>query len=487
MPVFWPVWQWYVTTLRDPAEDATVLAALGTAGIFLLWKKSARKWTQRLSKKYQAIGTIAAIGSIAADCPAHKVANGPFAVRVRAKFLKRYILQTSSQIPLYIPILLLLLYIVSFHLFSPLLRAVIAMFTLGYVVNSWRFGPNMQLWLYGLLLLSLPVLSPMYLYLGYPLRLLVGKLSVLLLRVFGSPVMLVEGIAFNWAGKYIWSDDLCSGVRKLWAGLYLTCSLAAFYDLKVRKTLVATGWAVLAFVLANTVRTAFLVYVYGGMTTISWWMHKWEGPFMFLLAALAIVWLVQRLKKHEHVSENTEGLNDSYLVSWRTIIIFLLLCLIAAVVPLLQVESGQIDFSANFPGWPEQFNGIPLQQITLSVTLSEREDAFIEDFSGPIACFTDGEQEIIIRWIARPSNILSAWDCFHRTDYTLSFGPIWRDQDGYPWRTFEASTPDETLQVLEHIYDDTGQSWTDISSWYWAALLRKTTGPWWIVTIIREL
>ena len=43
MLVFWPVWQWYLAKLSDPAEDAAVLVALGTAVVFLLWKKSAQK------------------------------------------------------------------------------------------------------------------------------------------------------------------------------------------------------------------------------------------------------------------------------------------------------------------------------------------------------------------------------------------------------------------------------------------------------------
>ena len=69
MLVFWPVWQWYLAKLGDPAEDAAVLVALGTAGVFLLWKKSAQK---------------------------------------------------HPQIPLRVPIILLLFYTVTFHLFSPL-------------------------------------------------------------------------------------------------------------------------------------------------------------------------------------------------------------------------------------------------------------------------------------------------------------------------------------------------------------------------------
>jgi len=245
MLVFWPVWQWYLAKLGDPAEDAAVLVALGTAGVFLLWKKSAQK---------------------------------------------------HPQIPLRVPIILLLFYTVTFHLFSPLLRAMIAIITLSYTLNSWRFGDRFQPWLYGLLLLSLPVLSPMQFYLSYPLRIIVGRLATLFLQLFGFQVVF-EGIAFNWGGEHIWLDELCSGIRKLWAGLYFTFALVAFYDLKTKKTVAVTGFAVLAFIMANVLRTTFLFYVKADLFAVPWWLHKSGGVLMFLLAAIATVCFVQGMKK----------------------------------------------------------------------------------------------------------------------------------------------------------------------------------------------
>ena len=38
------------------------------------------------------------------------------------------------------------------------------------------------------------------------------------------------------------------------------------------------------------------------------------------------------------------------------------------------------------------------------------------------------------------------------------------------------------------IYSARGdQSWTDVSSWYWQALLGKTHGPWWAVTVTEKI
>ena len=95
-----------------------------------------------------------------------------------------------------------------------------------------------------------------------------------------------------------------------------------------------------------------------------------------------------------------------------------------------------------------------------------------------------------MRWTPEASRtIRSAWDAFPGIDsFSIKSLSIWRDQDGRRWRTFEArdnrTNPVTTLRVLERIYDNVGQSWLDISSWYWAELLRQTHGPWWNVTIV---
>jgi hypothetical protein len=163
--------------------------------------------------------------------------------------------------------------------------------------------------------------------------------------------------------------------------------------------------------------------------------------------------------------------------------VFLLLCMAAALVPFLSVKAVRHDSVESFSGWPAQFDGKPLQQLELS----EREERFAKEFPGQVARFTDGEREFIIRWTMQPSRMIrSAWDCFQGLDYRLHFGPMWRDQQGHPWRTFEAANSGETLRVLERIYDEAGNSWTDVSSWYWAALFGKTDGPWWIVTIVEN-
>jgi hypothetical protein len=51
------------------------------------------------------------------------------------------------------------------------------------------------------------------------------------------------------------------------------------------------------------------------------------------------------------------------------------------------------------------------------------------------------------------------------------------------WRCFTATRTGSTpLRVCERITDAQGQAFTDTSTWYWAAVGGRSTGPWLAVT-----
>lgn len=166
----------------------------------------------------------------------------------------------------------------------------------------------------------------------------------------------------------------------------------------------------------------------------------------------------------------------------RNIVIYISACVLAAIVPFISGKSEFREERIAFPGWPRQFEGINLERLPLS----EREERFAQGFPGRIARFRGGRQEIIIRWVTKATRKLHpASDCFKGLGYTIDPGPVWVDQNGVLWRYFEASKTDK-FHVLERIYDDTGNSWTDVSAWYWTALLGKSDGPWWTITIAEQ-
>jgi hypothetical protein len=58
---------------------------------------------------------------------------------------------------------------------------------------------------------------------------------------------------------------------------------------------------------------------------------------------------------------------------------------------------------------------------------------------------------------------------------------------GLLWGAFEATRGPERVIVKERITDESGKYWTDVSAWYWAALLGQTDGPWWAYTVVEPI
>jgi hypothetical protein len=118
------------------------------------------------------------------------------------------------------------------------------------------------------------------------------------------------------------------------------------------------------------------------------------------------------------------------------------------------------------------------------LALTEREQRFGEEFPGLTARFTDGEREYVIRWVMGETRKLHpAADCLASVGYSVHPLPIRLDPTGNRWGSFEAVRGGERMLVQERIYDGAGNSWTDVSSWYWSALLGDSAGPYWAITV----
>jgi hypothetical protein len=159
--------------------------------------------------------------------------------------------------------------------------------------------------------------------------------------------------------------------------------------------------------------------------------------------------------------------------------LFLIVCLIAGLAPFWPVEESRGGASISFPGWPKDMAGVPLRELPLS----PQEEAFAKSFPGCIGRFTDGESEYVIRWVTSATRRLHpASDCLRGSGYQIEPLPLHVDSRGAIWGSLEASNGTVRLQVQERITGPGGQSWSDVSSWYWAAVLGKTRGPWWAIT-----
>lgn len=161
-------------------------------------------------------------------------------------------------------------------------------------------------------------------------------------------------------------------------------------------------------------------------------------------------------------------------------ILFVLACLAAAAMPLALPGGRGLAPASGFPGWPATFEGLPIRPAELTPA----EEAFSRAFPGRMRRFTDGSRSFVMRWVVAPTHrVHSGIDCLRAAGGRLTPRDLWRDADGRLWAAWELADTGGTVRVRERCYDGRGESWPDVSSWYWAATLGKTDGPWWIVTV----
>lgn len=131
--------------------------------------------------------------------------------------------------------------------------------------------------------------------------------------------------------------------------------------------------------------------------------------------------------------------------------------------------------TSQFPGWPSEYEGKPLTQLELT----EKEEVFVQGFPGKIGRFSDGYRELIIRWVEQPTRKLHpAADCFKGIGYFIKPQPIQVNELGVKMGCFKASKDSSELSVCEYITAQDGKTWSDISSWYWGALIDDTSDGW---------
>src|SRR5262245_25920158 len=107
---------------------------------------------------------------------------------------------------------------------------------------------------------------------------------------------------------------------------------------------------------------------------------------------------------------------------------FVVTAIVSAVLPVQDKTLGATGPAhAGFPGWPTHYDGHALKEMPLT----RRELAFVEDFPGRVGRFSDGQREIIIRWIGAPTRRLHpAADCFRGSGYSITALPARIDGKG---------------------------------------------------------
>ncbi|MCE5230809.1 exosortase/archaeosortase family protein [bacterium] len=179
---------------------------------------------------------------------------------------------------------------------SLMFQMLLAMLSFGLVVQGCWFGRRMHAGAWGLAALALPILPALDFYLGYPLRIVTGYISEMLLRMSGFMVTL-DGTALAWNGRLIAVDAPCSGLRMMWAGFYLALTLACFTEQPLRRSAMMMAATLAAVIAGNALRASALFFSEAGLVKLPPWGHEAIGIVIFGGMAAAGVWLVLRKRR----------------------------------------------------------------------------------------------------------------------------------------------------------------------------------------------
>ena len=374
----------------------------------------------------------------------------------------------------------ILVYAISIPFLPPLLQAFAAATSLTVTLSGWQFGKRFHFGVWSLFLLSLPMIASLQFFLGFPLRVLVGEATALLLRLNGLDVVR-DGVCLHFGEQSIWIDAPCSGVRMLWAGFFLTALLVNVYNFRFRRSLVAFAAAFAIILAGNIFRAAGLFYLEAGLIELPAFAHEAIGTTAFIITCAGIVFAVFKLKSlavDEPMTEPDEKTAFDGFTRQQTAL-FASVCMAAAVAPFVLWTAAPVKtnpVTAEFPTVYEQRALQPLE-------LTEHEQYFMQDFPGETRRYTDGSREFIIRYLTEATRKLHpASDCLAAIGYEIKPLPLKIDAEKQKWSCFTADKGTESLKVCERIYTETGESWTDVSNWYWSALGGENKG-YWVMTV----
>ncbi len=147
---------------------------------------------------------------------------------------------------------------------------------------------------------------------------------------------------------------------------------------------------------------------------------------------------------------------------------------------------GGADAAPAWPAheWPHAIGGAALRPLALSAV----EQRFAHRFPGRIGRFEADGAIWVLRDVARPTRALHpAGDCFRGLGYRIEQAHLQRDAGSRLWRCFVAERDGTGVRVCERIVDARGEGFVDASSWFWAAALGRSSGPWRALTRVEAL
>ncbi len=371
-------------------------------------------------------------------------------------------------------------------LLPALARGVLAVLAVCTALWAVRAPGQPMLALTGLGLLALPLLSSLQYFVGYPLRVVTAEASRWLLSPFIDVAR--EGAALSVAGHLVIVDAPCSGIQMAWVAYFTACAVAALWrvpDLHLLRRIPFVGATVLA---GNIVRNTLLVLKEGQLVHWPDWTHEAIGLVVTGLVCLLVQWQVSAGSRPAVIERDNRfidmlGYHRSALGTWARLVSFTGLSVLL-LWPWVQPEPVAARSVPTAVEWPAQLDGQPLRPLALS----DVERRFADRFPGAIARFTDGQSTVVLRQVTTPTRMLHpAEDCYRGLGYRVMSYALEQQASARSGATqltrcMIVEKKGQQLRVCENIVDAQGQTFTDTSAWYWAAVMGRTQGPWLAVT-----
>lgn len=432
----WPVWQWSLARLRDGSDEPLGIVALAALLVALTWRRDA--WGRALSARW-ALLTVA----LTADAC------------------------LGAGLPM-------------------LLRAVVASLAVSALLAGMARHDQARLPYAGLALLSLPLLSSLQFYAGFPLRVVTAEASAWLLRA-GGFVVERSGASLMVDGRLVLVDAPCSGIHMAWTAYFIACVAALLGGLRDRDFMRRAPLVGLMVISGNVLRNTLLVAREGAGWDWPVWAHASVGLVVLSVVCLGVFHLMGRATPSRAFEIAVESgtvpavsTNDARAKPW-----LLMALIVLAIAPLqARTVADTTAVSVASTVWPEVWEGRHLQPLPLSAV----EQRFASRFPGAIGRFRDGERLIVLRHITAPTRMLHpAADCYRGLGYAIHDERLEREGTTLLRRCFVADHNGRRLRVCERIADADGGNFTDASAWFWAASLGRSPGPWLAVTTAQAL
>ena len=345
------------------------------------------------------------------------------------------------------------------------------------LVPATRDQGEFQAPLAGLAVAGLPTLFIADLFLGVPLRAVSTFGATALLCLTGLEVVR-NGMEIAVGGVPVWVDAPCAGVAMLGTGVVLALVLAQVWRLRTGRTIGVCALAVVAVCLANAARVAVLTMCASMGLKLGSAAHEIVGGIALLAALLLVVCVPHGGNAQKGTGDAQKPKADGWgrILAMTAFFAVATLCMVYR--PSVRSTVNDAE-TAQFPGWPETFDG----DVLVEEPQSEFEEKFAQNFPGRIGRFRAGRRTVILRWTTCPTHrVHGAAYCLRATGWHIEPLPLVGDGAG-SWSAFRATRGGEALNVREQVRGADGTTFADVPDWFFSALLGRTAGPWWIVTV----